>query len=173
MPKIKVKKSIFIDSSPEKIFEFLNNLNNWKYWSPWIIAEPSATVLVNDNGKYHEWDGEIIGSGNLQITEIKKNENIRMQLNFIKPWRSKALTQFSFELSDNGSIVSWEMESNLPFFLFWMKKQMEIFVGMDYERGLSMMKDCIEIGSPNSHLEFRGINTYTAKNYIGIKTHCD
>ena len=61
MPKMKVIKSIYIDSAPEKIYPILNDLNNCEQWSPWVIAEPRAHLNVASDGKFHEWDGDIIG----------------------------------------------------------------------------------------------------------------
>ena len=65
MPKMKVIKSIYIDSAPEKIYPIISDLNNWQEWSPWVIAEPRAQLNVASDGKFHEWDGDIIGAGNL------------------------------------------------------------------------------------------------------------
>ena len=65
MPKMNVIKSIYVDAAPEKIYPIINDLSNWEQWSPWVIAEPNAQLNVAADGKYHEWDGEIIG-GNLR-----------------------------------------------------------------------------------------------------------
>ena len=45
---------------------------------------------------------------------------------------------------------------------------MEIFVGMDYDRGLALLKDLVETGKTNSNLEFKGIKTFHATKFIGI-----
>ena len=63
MPKMKVIKSIYIDSAPEKIYPIINDLNNWQEWSPWVIPEPRAQLNVASDGKFHEWDGDIMGAG--------------------------------------------------------------------------------------------------------------
>ena len=72
MPKMNVNKSILIDATPAKIFPIINDLNNWEQWSPWTLAEPTAKITVAKDGKYHDWDGDIIGSGNLKITSEEK-----------------------------------------------------------------------------------------------------
>lgn len=172
MPKMSITKSIHIDAAPEKIFPIINDLSNWKAWSPWVIAEPTAAVNVAKDGKYHDWEGDIIGSGNLKIEEEVKNKSVVMNLQFLKPWKSKAITTFELKKAKKGTLVRWKMDSSLPFFLFWMKKQMEVFVGMDYDRGLAMLKDLVETGKTNSTLEFKGIKTFHATKYIGIKTDC-
>lgn len=172
MPKMNVNKSILIDATPAKIFPIINDLNNWEQWSPWTLAEPTAKITVAKDGKYHDWDGDIIGSGNLKITSEVKNESVVMNLQFLKPWKSKAITKFHLKKTKKGTLVQWTMESSLPFFLFWMKKQMEIFVGMDYNRGLALLKDLVETGKTNSNLEFKGLKTFHATKFIGIKTSC-
>jgi|GEM_PF-589170 len=172
MPKMNVIKSIYVDAAPEKIYPIINDLSNWEQWSPWVIAEPNAQLNVAADGKYHEWDGEIIGAGNLKIKEEVENQSVTMALNFLKPWKSKAITRFALKKKAKGTEVVWTMDSSLPFFLFWMKKQMEIFVGMDYERGLTMLKDLVETGSSNSSLNFKGIKTFNATKYVGLKSQC-
>jgi hypothetical protein len=67
MPKMNVIKSIYVDAAPEKIYPIINDLSNWEQWSPWVIAEPNAQLNVAADGKYHEWDGEIIGAGTFLI----------------------------------------------------------------------------------------------------------
>ena len=172
MPKMNVIKSIYIDSAPEKIYPIISDLNNWQEWSPWVIAEPRAQLNVASDGKFHEWDGDIIGAGNLKIQDEVENQSVTMALNFLKPWKSKAVTSFTLKKKKNGTEVVWTMDSSLPFFLFWMKKQMETFVGMDYERGLALLKDLVETGATNSSLNFKGIKTFYATKYIGIKSQC-
>ena len=87
MPKLNVNKSILIDAAPEKIFPIINNLSHWEQWSPWVISEPTALINVAKDGKYHDWDGDIIGSGNLKIEEEVKNKKVVMKLQFLKPWK--------------------------------------------------------------------------------------
>ncbi len=54
-----------------------------------------------------------------------------------------------------------------------MKKQMEVFVGMDYDRGLAMLKDLVETGSSNSKLTFKGVKSFHATKYVGLRSQCN
>ena len=172
MIKMNVHQSIHIDAAPAKIFTVINDLHQWERWSPWVIAEPTAEITVAKDGKYHEWDGKIIGSGNLKIIEEMENQLVEMQLNFLKPWKSTATTCFELEATKKGTLVHWKMNSSLPLFLFWMKKQMQVFVGMDYDRGLLLLKDLVENGKAHSQLDIQGTTHFPATNYIGITTQC-
>ncbi len=172
MPKMHIEKSISIKAPIEKVFNTLNDYNNWKAWSPWLIMEPEAKVTVENEGKSYSWEGNLVGSGEMKITSEDPNIALHMDLTFLKPWKSKAKVWFEFNEDDGGTKVTWLMDSSLPFFMFWMKKMMTAFVGMDYERGLNMLKDLIETGNVPSKLENEGISAFGGCQYVGIKTDC-
>jgi len=46
-------------------------------------------------------------------------------------------------------------------------------IGMDYERGLNMLKEYIELGEVNSKMEFIGVKEFPACKYLGVKTISD
>lgn len=173
MPKLRIVKSIPICASAEKIYAYLGNFNYWLAWSPWLLMEPDAKVTIAGDAKSYQWQGSRVGEGNMQILTEQKNRMITYDLNFIKPWKSKAAVTFSLQKEAEGMTrVSWSMDSSLPFYLFWMKRMMVAYVGMDYERGLKMLKEVIETGEVNSKLEFKGYSEFPAIQYIGIKTLC-
>jgi DNA gyrase inhibitor GyrI len=172
MPKINVQRSIIIDAQISQVFDVINNLNHWKAWSPWLIMEPGCEVKVRDDLKYYEWNGKRIGSGNMSVTSEKENEVVLLDLVFLKPWKSKAKVRLELKAVDEGVEVTWFMESSLPFFMFWMKKMMEAFIGMDYERGLAMLKDYAEDGKVFSKLDFMGNSDFSHTYFVGIKTAC-
>ncbi len=169
MPKMNVNKSITINASQKKVKEFLADFHNWKNWSPWLICEPDASINYTNDGKYYKWDGNRVGSGEMKVTAEKDNR-IDYDLTFLKPWKSKAKVAFNFSGKGNETQVNWTMDSSLPFFMFWMKKAMETYVGMDYDRGLKMLKEELEHGKINSKLEFVGDNEFDGCDFIGIKT---
>ena len=169
MGKIDISRSITINASSDKIHNVLSDFNNWRPWSPWLIAEPEAKVDVNSDGKSYAWEGKRVGSGTMEILE-ESESHINYDLIFLKPWKSKAKTSFLFKPNGDSTEVTWTMNCGWPFFLFFMKKQTEAFIGMDYERGLRMLKEYIEEGEVSSTLEFRGVQDYKGCNYIGITT---
>lgn len=168
MPKTFVSRSIIINATKEKIKEAVGDLHNWRTWSPWLVCEPEATVNVEEDGKFYTWEGKRVGSGELKIVNESDN-SINYDLTFLKPWKSFAKVEYKFSDVDGGIKTEWTMHSSLPFFMFWMKKQMEAWIGMDYERGLKMLKEHVETGKINSKLEFIGEHDFTGSNFIGIK----
>lgn len=167
-----VEESVVINADAAKISSVLNDFNQWQVWSPWLILEDGVKVVVADDGKSYSWEGERVGSGEMSIASSNEKE-IHMDLTFLKPWKSKAKVDFEIKPNGSGTELTWKMDSSLPFFLFWMKKMMESLIGMDYERGLSMLKDYIEDGKVHSALKFEGKSTYPATKYVGIITSCE
>ena len=174
MPKFTVQKSVVIQAPAEKIYASVRDFRQWPVWSPWLNAEPGCPVSYADDGRSYSWDGKIIGSGEMVVQEEKPNESIHYQLTFLKPWKSVSAVRFEFGEPDGGASteVRWTMDGSLPFLLFWMKSMMTAFVGMDYQRGLNMLKDYIETGSVPSKLDFPGRQAFPGCDYVGKSTRC-
>lgn len=172
MAKMNISKSIEINAPVDKVFSKINDLNHWTAWSPWLILEPETKVTVRDDAKYYEWEGERTGSGHMTITSEKENERVDLDLVFLKPWKSKAKVGFILKSKGEQTTVTWTMDSSMPFFMFFMTKMMEAFVGMDYERGLRLLKDYVEDGEVHSKLEIQEKGNYAGCQYIGIKKQC-
>lgn len=101
-----------------------------------------------------------------------KHDYLSAELEFIKPWKSKSMIYFHLIEKSEGTELTWTMKGGLPFFLFWMKKSMEVFIGEDYRRGLGLLKDWIETGKTNSKIDFLGIQELEAFDFIGVKRKC-
>ena len=102
-----------------------------------------------------------------------KNKSLSCALNFYKPWKSKAIVDFYLEEKKEGTQVTWTMQSGLPWYLFWMKKSMETYVGMDYDRGLLLLKDLVEHDKTLCELQFEGFKKFSKTKYLGFQTHCE
>jgi effector-binding domain-containing protein len=172
MPKIAVNKSIVVAVSPDKAYETIRDFHQWNRWSPWVICEPDCQMTYADNGKSYAWDGKIIGSGSVEIAEEQPSEAIHFRLTFLKPWKSKATFSFLFQPEGDGVRVTWTMDSSLPSFLFFMKGMMTAMIGMDYDRGLRMLKDYLETGNVHSKLEYPGQADFEGFQYVGIRAQC-
>ncbi len=172
MPKTHVKKSITIAAGAEKVKNIIRDFNHWEYWSPWLILEPGVKVVVSENKKMQEWEGKRIGSGRMSIAS-ETDSVIHYDLTFLKPWKSEAKVEFIFQaINANETKLTWTMHGSLPFFMFWMKNLMERMIGMDYDRGLLMLKDYIEKGRVEAKLEFLGETEYPGCKFVGLKSEC-
>lgn len=170
MAKLNIQRKVNIKASSEEVYKIISDFHFWESWSPWLIQEPGVKVDVNEDGKYYEWHGDRVGAGNMTLLNETINKSIDYDLTFLKPWKSTAKVRFEIEELKDSCEVVWYMESSLPWFMFWMKKMTEAFIGMDYERGLLMLKDRVEEGKVHSELNFIGAASLPEINYIGIKS---
>ncbi len=175
MPTIHVSRSCLIDAPKEQIHQVLMNFQESTNWSPWLVIEPTAKVAFSDyQGEVNSgfsWDGELVGAGQMKLI-YADDKNVEMDLHFIKPFKSKAKSIFTLEENDGQTEVIWHMQSKLPWFMFFMSKKMESFIGMDYERGLGMLKEYIETGKVASAVDIQGIVQMQDQKYVGIPNSC-
>lgn len=169
-----VEKTEFIDAPISDVFDTIADFSTWGRWSPWLCQERTCPVRVEgiagtvDHSQ--NWDGEVIGSGKIQISDIVKNERINHNLVFFKPWKSKSTTGFRFSSVENGTEITWWMRGKIPFF---MKKMMIILLGDDFSRGLSMLKELIETKEVLSETTVQKAVKRDSSYYIGKRRTCD
>ncbi len=185
MPAFEVSQSIDINSDPNTVFDHLREFKNWKQWSPWILADPkcelSYTEPTDQVGGGYRWHSQIIGEGEMKHLEIAEPVDqvagkLQADLQFIKPWKSQADVQFIVRPTTDsegsiGTIVTWNMKSTLPIFMFWMKRLMVSMISMDYDRGLRMLKALIETGKIESETQVHGIETVGERRVVGRSTN--
>lgn len=170
--KFNVEKSTTINAPLSKVRELVEDFNHWNSWSPWTMLEPGCSVVVagtpKELGHSMSWDGELIGSGK-NILVASDSSHLYYDLAFFKPWKSKAKVGFKIEERNGKTDVVWSMDSSLPFLFFFMVKTMKNMIGMDYERGLCMLKEVAENGVIKCQTRNQGITDYTGFSYVGLK----
>lgn len=176
MGSFHVERSIEIAAPPEKVFATIADFGTWKTWSPWLCAEPDAHVEVTADassvGSVYSWRGQIVGEGEIEHRELNAPQRIEEEIRFAKPFKSKSRVEFEFEQTSEGTRVTWHMYGSLPWFLFFMRTMMVTFIGMDYERGLKMLKEWIETGEILSQTTIRGIEPVGPLRMAGIRNKC-
>ena len=175
MPGYHLERSIVIEKPIKEVRDSLKNFKEWPKWSPWIIMEPDATLVYSDRqgqvGATYGWSGLLVGAGGMELMEVHDNA-LKMQINFVKPFKSVADVGFNLEDEGESTKVTWSMDGHLPFFLFWMTSKMKTYIGMDYERGLLMLKEYLETGSVASYVIIEGVVPMQSQSYIGIPRNC-
>lgn len=176
MPRYHVQRSIEIDASPKKVFDVVSDFGTWTTWSPWLCAEPDAKVNVTGDassvGSVYSWKGNVVGAGEIEHRELKTGQLIEDEIRFLKPFRSTSQVSFELEPAGGGTKLTWHMRGSLPWFLFWMRPMMESFIGMDYERGLKMLKEWIETGQILSKTNIRGVESVGPLRMAGVRKSC-
>ncbi len=172
MPKFQVSRSVTIKAPADELYAIVRDFRSWPTWSPWLTAEPDCPLDYAEDGLSYSWDGQIIGAGENRVVEEQPPHALHLQVSFIRPWKSQSPVRFLFEPTAEGTKVTWEMDGSLPFFLFWMKAMMRGWIGMDYQRGLTMLKDLAETGEVPSSIEFLGEQSFPGLDYVGLRTRC-
>ena len=148
MVDFQVQRSIHIDVPPRQVFERVVDFRTWTTWSPWLCAEPDARVDVTEDsssvGSIYSWKGKVVGEGEIEQRQLQPGRLIEDEIRFAKPFRTRSQVSFGMEAAGGGTTVTWRMRGSLPWFLFWLRSQMEAVIGMDYDRGLKMLKEWIE-----------------------------
>ena len=170
MPAMYVSEEIVVNKPVAEVFGYVRDFKQWPEWSPWLICEPE-TKLVFGQDEY-SWDGEVVGAGRMAVKEARENEEITYHLEFLKPWKSQADVCMIFTEVGEGTKVTWNMNSKLPWFLFFLKAMMECMVGMDYQRGLRMLKERMETGDVLSKLDIVDRVSVPECQYVGIERTC-
>lgn len=176
MPTYHVYRSIEIDASPDDVFEVVADFSKWKEWSPWLCAEPDAEVTVTGDPSsleaQYSWSGEVVGAGEMEHKKLERGRLIENELRFLKPFKSTCEVWFDLEPAGSGTKITWHMRGSLPWFLFWMTSMMEVYIGMDYERGLKMLKEWIETGEILSRTINNGVVSVGPIRMAGIRKTC-
>ncbi len=175
MPTIHVSRSYLIDAPKEQIKKVLMHFQESTSWSPWLVIDPDAKVAFSEHqgeiGSGFSWEGELVGAGQMKLLHADLND-IEMKIHFLKPFKSTAKSIFTLEEHEGQTEVLWHMQSKLPWYMFFMTKKIEQFIGMDYERGLGMLKEYIETGKVASSIMIEGIVEMPGERYVGIPNSC-
>lgn len=174
MPALNIESSIHIEARADKILQAIVDFNTWPIWSPWLYIEPETQLSyqgqAGQSGHGYRWEGKKTGSGSMTLTSISAHR-VECNLQFIKPFKSKADVAFTLEASGSDSTrLTWLMASSLPFFMFWMKDTMTGMIRADYGRGLLMLKDYIELGEVPSRSKLLGKVEMESAHYLGLRT---
>lgn len=159
--KMQVVREIAINGSIEKVYNVIGDLSKWNMWSPWYHTEPTCKTELTGSpfkvGQSQSWSGEVIGSGRMTIMELTPNQKVKMKIEFLTPWKSVADVVFDVQsLGANQSKLIWNMDSQLPIFMFFFKNMMAAFIGSDFTRGLNMAKEFVETGAVVTKSIFNG-----------------
>lgn len=172
-----VKRSVTVDVPVSKAYTFVQDYHNWKDWSPWLIMENDVALSYSGEpgtlNHGYTWQGELTGSGEMTTTKLVPDELIEQGLIFKEPFPSESNVYWTFSGDSTKTEITWGMKGEMPFFFKFMARQMEPMIGMDYERGLSMLKEKLETGKVSSKVNVIGVEDVEEQAYIGIQTELD
>lgn len=149
-----VTRMTSVKAAPDAVFNQINDFHNWDKWSPWAKLDPSMKATYSGApagvGSSYAWAGnDEVGEGKMTIVESRPNENVKIDLDFIKPFAAKNVTEFSLKPDGGTTEVTWTMsgKKNFATKAFCLVMDMDKMIGGDFEKGLAQMKTVVESGA--------------------------
>jgi hypothetical protein len=147
----RVQRTIAIKAAPEKIQPLISDFHNWPAWSPWEKLDPAMKRTYSgapkDQGAVYAWEGDDkVGAGRMAITGVAQPTKVDIKLDFLKPFESHCLTEFTLEPKGELTTVTWTMSgpSNFMTKLMGLAVSMDKMIGKDFETGLANLKAVAE-----------------------------
>ena len=151
MPKIyNVEKTIVINRPVADVMNRISDMNYYSQWNPWQQSDPTAkstiTGMAATPGHKSAWTGKKVGVGSLTLQRID-DKHIHFELEFVKPWKSKAKDNWMFEpWGDGGETkVTWQNSGDLPWPMArLMGPMINKNLNHQFEQGLNNLKKMVE-----------------------------
>jgi uncharacterized protein YndB with AHSA1/START domain len=147
----KVVRTAAVAAPPEAVFAAVADFHRWEAWSPWGKLDPAMkteyTGAPGAPGSSYYWTGnDKVGEGRMTIERATPPSAVTIKLEFMKPFASVALTDFTVKPAGAGSEVSWAMSGKHTFMskAMCLVKSMDAMIGPDFERGLAQLKQVAE-----------------------------
>jgi len=147
----KITRSASIKGPKEKVFEQINDFHKWDGWSPSAKIDPNMQTVYSGPstgaGSSYSWVGNNdVGEGKMTVLESHPPEHIKIELEFIKPFAAKNVTEFMLKQNGDATDVTWTMagKNNFVAKAFSLLMNMDKLVGNDFEKGLAEMKKLAE-----------------------------
>jgi hypothetical protein len=140
------ERSTLINASPEKILPHITDFRKWMAWSPWEKLDPNMerdhSGAAQGIGAKYAWRGNSkAGAGTMEVLEAG-TDGVKIDLRFVKPFKSDCITRFHFSTQNNGTMVRWTMDGPNSFMgkIFSLFMNMDKMIGKDFETGLAGLK---------------------------------
>ncbi|OOO01067.1 MAG: hypothetical protein USCGTAYLOR_02734 [Chromatiales bacterium USCg_Taylor] len=147
----RVKRATNIKAPPEKIFALINDFHSWGSWSAYEQKDPAMkrtySGAANGEGAVYEWEGDKnVGKGRMEIAETSPPSKVMIKLDFIKPFETHNIAEFTMEPKGDSTNVTWDMHGPAPFIskVIGIFINMDSMVGKDFETGLANLKTVAE-----------------------------
>ncbi len=147
----RVTRSTAVSAPAAVVFAQVNDLRQWKAWSPWEKLDPALKRTFEGpsagTGASYSWAGnKMVGEARMTIMESRPNGLIRIKLEFLKPFKATHTAEFAFKAEGNQTAVTWSMfgKNNFAAKAFHLFVNFDKMLGVDFEKGLGQMKSVAE-----------------------------
>lgn len=143
----RVERSVLIAAPAEAVFPHIDDLHAWERWSAYETKDPDMQRThsgpARGVGATYAWDGDDnVGAGRMEIVQSQPVRHVRIRLNFLRPFETESLSDFTLVPEAGGTRVTWAMEGPALFVTKIMQVlfDMDAMIGRDFEVGLANLK---------------------------------
>jgi len=146
-----VEREQRIEGAPSAVYERIVDFHRWQAWSPWDDIDPElwrgyegAEAGV---GAVYEWAGNRkAGTGKMTITAVEPAASVTIELQFLRPFKSKGTVVFTLAPDGSTTVTRWTMTGRrTPMLRFFeIFSSMDKIIGPDFEKGLARLKADVE-----------------------------
>lgn len=147
----RLQRSIVIEAMPERIFPLIDDLRAHESWNPFDKPDPDTrkthTGSIQGAGAVYEWNGKgPAGAGRLSILESHPCSRIGMQLEMLKPFKTRNQVTFTLVPAGASTHLTWSMQGPVPYPAKIMHAllNMDRMIGKQFELGLTNLKSIAE-----------------------------
>lgn len=139
-----VQREVIIQTTPERIHEFANDLETWPQWTPWFKDDPSLQVtlgtVTRGVGANQQWEAKK-GGGELTITRSDPNWGVAYNMNLSKG-RPQSHCTMRYERMADSTRVVMEVNGDMGWNLMgrYFNLLMDPMVGPLFDDGLTKLK---------------------------------
>lgn len=149
-----VEREIVINKASPEVFSYLKSLKNQSNWSTWVLMDPNIKMTYRGTdetpGFVAAWEGNNqVGQGETEIKSIREEEQIDMEIRFVKPFASTSPAYLRTEaLGESQTKVKWGMSGRMVYPMNAMQifMSMDKAIGTEYEKSLVNLKGVLERG---------------------------
>jgi Polyketide cyclase / dehydrase and lipid transport len=142
-----VRREADIAAAPSRVFGFINDFGQWPKWSPWekmdLEMKKDFSGSSMGKGSVYSWKGnKKVGEGRMEILDSQPSSSVKIDLQFLAPFKAHNQTLFTLVPSGNSTHVIWSMTGKKAFMMKLMGVFMDMdkMVGKDFEAGLATLK---------------------------------
>jgi uncharacterized protein YndB with AHSA1/START domain len=146
-----VEREVVINKPIAEVFAYVSSLELQSNWSTWVLQDPNIKMTyVGEQGTIGskaQWKSEIVGNGQLEITNISPGARIDTELKMDMPMTPPSPTYLTTEaVSETQTKVKWGMNGNMSYPMNFMRvfMDMEEMIGTEYAKSLQNLKVIME-----------------------------
>lgn len=147
-----VSREIIVDKPVEEVFAFVRLQKNQELYNKWVMTDPNKKVELRGTdgtvGFIYAWNGnKQAGEGEVEITNLKENEQVDTEVRFVRPMPGLArISMITTPVSANQTRVTWGFTSRMKYpmnailaLMGWKK-----ILGKDLQKSLGDLKRILE-----------------------------